>query len=73
MKRKYIAPPTGPIRSLIMYFAVPKGLQDWRIVFHVGANQLNDCIWAPSFCLPMVNLLLRIVDEETLMLDMDVG
>ncbi len=73
MERKYIAPPTGWIRSLIKYFAVPKGLQDWRIVLHAGMNQLNNSVWAPSFCLPMVNLLLRIMDEETLMQDMDVG
>ncbi len=38
VEQKYIAPPTGWIRSLIKYFAVPKGLQDWRIVFHAGAN-----------------------------------
>jgi hypothetical protein len=58
---------------LIKYFAVPKGLQDWRIVFHAGANQLNDSMWAPSFCLPTVNSLLRIVVKEMLMQDMDVG
>jgi hypothetical protein len=73
VEQKYIAPPTGWIRSLIKYFAIPKGLQDWRIVFHAGANQLNNSVWAPSFCLPTVNLLLCIVDKETLMQDMDVG
>jgi hypothetical protein len=56
VERKYIAPPSGQIRSLIKYFAVPKGLEDWRIVFHAGANKLNDSVWAPSFCLPTVNL-----------------
>ncbi len=73
MEWKYIAPPAGKIMSLIKYFAVPKGLDDWRIVFHAGANKLNDCVWAPWFCLPTMNSLLRIVDEETLMQDMDVG
>ncbi len=42
-------------------------------MFHAGANQLNDCVWAPSFSLPTVNSLLRIVDEQTLMQDQDVG
>jgi hypothetical protein len=73
VERKYIAPPSGQIRSLIKYFAIPKGLKEWRIVFHAGANKLNDSVWAPSFCLPTVNSLLRIVDERTLMQDMDVG
>jgi hypothetical protein len=73
VEQKYIAPPTSRIKSLIKYFTVPKGLQDWRIVFHAGAYHLNDCVWAPSFFLPTVSLLLRIIDKETLMLDMDVG
>ncbi len=73
VEQKYIAPPASKIMSLIKYFAVPKGLDDWRIVFHAGANKLNNCVWAPSFCLPTVNSLLRILDKETLMQDMDVG
>jgi hypothetical protein len=69
IEQNYIAPPCGCISSLIKYFAVPKGLEDWRIVVHAGANQLNNCIWAPSFCLPTINLLLHIVDDEMLMED----
>jgi hypothetical protein len=74
----YIAPPTKKIQSLIKYFAVPKGVvddvvQDWRIVFHAGANKLNNVVWAPSFGLPTVNSLLRIVDDDTLMMDRDMG
>lgn len=38
IKRGYLAPPTGKISSLIIYFAVPKGLEDWRIVYDAGAN-----------------------------------
>ena len=61
--RKYIAPPPKCIKSLIKYFAVPKGIvdnkvQDWRVVFHAGANKVNDCVWAPSFMLPTINSLL---------------
>ena len=74
----YIAPVPGQVRSLIKYFAVPKGIidgivQDWRTVFHAGANNLNDCVQTPSFSLPSLNSLLRIVDEMTLMLDRDMG
>ena len=77
--RKYITPPSGrQLKSLIKYFAVPKGVvdgevQDWRVVFHAGANKLNECVWAPSFMLPTINSLLRIVDCKTYMEDRDVG
>jgi hypothetical protein len=74
----YLAPHVGRIESLIKYFAFPKEViegvvQDWRIVFDAGANELNDCVWAPSFCLPTVNALLRITDEGTLKRDQDLG
>ena len=77
LERKYEAPYRGKIRSLIKYFAVPKGIidnvvQDWRTVFHAGANKLNDAVWVPSFGLPTVNLLLRITDLTSLMEDRDV-
>jgi hypothetical protein len=69
----YIAPTSKRIRSLIKYFAVPKGLEDWRIVFDAGANKLNDVVWVPSFFLPTVNSLLRIVDDKSMMSDRDMG
>jgi hypothetical protein len=34
---------------------------------------LNNSIWAPSFVLPSLNLLLRIVDSNMLMSDRDMG
>jgi hypothetical protein len=76
INKGYLAPHVGQIDSLIKYFAVPKGVidgvvQDWRIVLDAGANKLNKCVWAPSFCLPTVNSLLRITDEGTLMRDQD--
>jgi hypothetical protein len=79
IKKGYIVPPgPGEVKSLIKYFTVPKGVldgvvQDWRVVFHAGANKLNDSVWAPSFVLPSLNLLLRIVDSNTLMSDRDMG
>jgi len=48
-------------------------VMDWRIVFHAGANKLNNCVWMPSFSLPTLNLLLRLVDKDTLMADWDMG
>jgi hypothetical protein len=73
----YIAPVPGRVRSLIKYFAVPKEIiggivQDWRTVFHAGANKLNGCVHTPPFSLPSLNSL-RIVNETTLMLDHDMG
>jgi hypothetical protein len=69
---------TNRCRSVIKYFAVPKGIvddvvQDWRIVFHAGANKLNDAVFVPSFSLPTVNSLLWLVDGKTLMSDRDMG
>jgi hypothetical protein len=75
--RGYIAPTPG-CRSVIKYFAVPKGVvedvvQDWRVVFHAGANKLNDAVFVPSFSLPTVNSLLWLVDSKTVMSDRDMG
>jgi hypothetical protein len=73
INKGYIAPPEAKLRSLIKYFAVPKGLGDWRVVYHAGANGLNDCVWAPSFHLPTVDALVRIVDHTSVMEDRDIG
>ncbi len=74
----YIALVKGQIGSLIKYFAVPKEIingivQDWRTVFHAGANKLNDCVWTPSFSLPTINFLLQIVDKHRVMANRDMG
>jgi hypothetical protein len=42
-------------------------------VFHAGANKLNDCVLIPSFSLPSLNLLLHLVDKDTLMAERDMG
>jgi hypothetical protein len=72
----YMGPINGNIGLLIKYFAVPKGIikgivQDWQTVFHASANKLNNCIWTPSFSLPTINSLLRIVNHNTLMANQD--
>jgi hypothetical protein len=72
-KKQYVEAPSRKLSSAIMYFAVPKGKDDWRTVFHAGANGLNDSVWAPSFWLPTVDSLLRIVDDTSFMEDRDLG
>jgi len=78
IQRRYLVPPNKMLSSLIFYFGVPKGIlegvvQDWRIVYHAGANGLNDAVWAPSFWLPRVDSLLRLVDLNSSMEDRDIG
>jgi hypothetical protein len=79
IKKGYIVPPEpGQVESLIKYFAVLKGIldsiiQDWWVVFHAGANKLNNSIWAPSFALPSLNSLLRIINSNPLMSNRHMG
>ena len=73
VKKHYIVAPDFKLASLIKYFAVPKGEGDWRVVYHAGANGLNDCVWAPPFYLPSVEALLRCVDHSSYMEDRDIG
>ena len=47
--KRYLVAPDERLMSLIKYFSVPKGVldgivQDWRIVYHGGANGLNDAV-----------------------------
>ncbi len=75
--KEYMAPPSKKIKSLIKYFTVLKGIikevvQDWGIVFHAGANKLNNSVWAPLFSLPTVNTLLRTMDMGMLIEDRDI-
>jgi hypothetical protein len=73
INRRYIVPIPAKFKSSIKYFAILKGNDDWRIVFHAGANKLNEHIRALAFCLPSINLLLRIIDGQSLMSDHDMG
>jgi hypothetical protein len=61
------------IRSLTSFFAVPKGLDDIRMVYDGTVSGLHDCIWVPRFVLPTIETHLRSVDEDTQMGDVDVG
>ena len=61
------------LKSLIKYFAVPKGEADVRIVYDGTANDLNACIWVPSFWLPTMDTLVRAVDADSWMADRDIA
>ena len=78
IEKRYLSVPDDKLESWIKYFGVPKGIlngvvQDWRVVYHAGANGLNDCVWAPPFGLPKIDSLLRIVDLDSVMQDRDIG
>jgi len=75
MKRRYVVRLTTglDLKSLIKYFAVPKGLDDIRIVYDGTASGLNDAVWAPSFWLPTIDSLVRALDADSWMSDRDIG
>jgi hypothetical protein len=75
IKRRYMARVTTGLRlkSLIKYFAVPKGIDDIRIVYDGTASGLNDSVWAPSFWLPTIDSLVRALDADSWMADRDIG
>ena len=75
IKRRYIVWLTTGVdlKSLIKYFAVPKGLDDIRIVYDGTASGLNEAVWAPSFWLPTIDSLVRALDADSWMSDRDIG
>ena len=44
----------GLVKRLIRFFAVPKGMNDIRMVYDGTASGFNDSVWVPSFGLPTV-------------------
>jgi len=63
----------GHVRALTSFFTVPKGDKDVRIVYNGTKSGLNDCLWAPWFCLPTVEQHLRAVEPGTYLADVDIG
>eukprot|EP00956_Cyclotella_meneghiniana_P014553 scaffold21828_cov62-Cyclotella_meneghiniana.AAC.2 len=61
------------IKSLIKFFAVPKGERDIRMVYDATASGLNSAVWAPSFWLPTIDSLVRSLDSRSWMTDRDIG
>ncbi len=73
VRRRYLVTTDIIIKLLIKYFAVPKGDDNVRIVYDATANKLNECVWVPSFWLPTIDTLVRALDENSWMMDRDVG
>jgi hypothetical protein len=70
-KRGYVR--QGFVKSLIRYFAVPKGNTDIRMVYDGTASGFNDSVFVPTFGLPTVETLLRGTGPDTWMVDLDIG
>ena len=64
---------SGYVRSLIRFFAVPKGNADIRMVYDGTASGFNDSVYVPNFGLPTIETLLRGTDPDTWMVDLDIG
>lgn len=75
IKRRYMTRVTTEldIKSLIKYFAVPKGDKDIRMVYDATASGLNEAVWTPSFWLPTIESLVRSLDSNSWMTDRDIG
>ena len=56
-KRGYVT--VGRVRSLIHYFAVPKGNSDIHMVYDGTASGFNDTVYIQNFGLPTIETLLR--------------
>jgi hypothetical protein len=50
LSKRYIA--HGTVTSLTSYFAIPKGMDDIRLVYDASRSGLNKVLWVPSFPLP---------------------
>jgi hypothetical protein len=73
VRRRYLVTMDIIIKLLIKYFAVPKGDDDVRIVYNTTANRLNECAWVLSFWLPTIDTLMHALDENSWILDRDMG
>ncbi len=73
LRRRYLVTTGINIKSLIKFFAVPKGEDYIRMIYDTTANKLNNCVWVPTFLLPHINSLVRAVNKQTWMMDCNVG
>ncbi len=71
VKRQYLRTTGLKVKSLIKYFAVPKGDEDIKLVYDATANHLNECVWAPTFWLPTIATLTRALCKSSWMTDRD--
>ena len=73
LRRRYLVTAGIKIKSLVKYFAVPKGEDDVQMVYNATANKLNDNVWVPLFYLSTIDSPTRAVDGPSWMTDHDVG
>ncbi len=73
IKRRYLLPTDSLVKSYIESFTVPKGEDNICMVYNATANKLNEAVWAPTFWLPTIDLLVRTVGLTSWMTDRDVG
>jgi len=71
MSRRYLN--AGYVKSLINYFAVPKGVDDIRVVYDGTKSGLTDAVWVPNFYMPSIDSLLMYCSPATWYSDMDLG
>lgn len=71
MHRGYLK--VGLVKSLINYFAVPKGDDDIRMVYDGTASGFNEAVWVPNVGLPNIETLLRGTAPNCWMVDLDIG
>jgi hypothetical protein len=63
----------GKVLSLTSYYGVPKGEQNIRMVYDATKSQLNASLWAPNFSLPTVDTLVKGMDDQSWLGDIDIG
>lgn len=61
------------VRNLVDMFTVPKGESDVRMIFNGTSGGLTDSIWAPSFYLPSATSMVRIMNFNYEVVDIDLG
>jgi len=71
IERRYLN--EGYVKSLINYFAVPKGMTDIRVVYDGTKSGLTEAVWAPNFFMPSVDSLLLYSSAKTWWSDLDLG
>ncbi len=64
---------TGPVKSCLHFFAVPKGPTDVRIVYVGTSCGLNEALWAPNFYLPSSRAASLLLSFSSWMADADFG
>ena len=61
----------GTVLSLTDFFYVPKGKDNIRLVYDLTASGLNDDLWAPVFCMPLVDNVLDVATHLSWFGDID--